>query len=234
MSSGDIEAEIFRFDPSKDQNPKFVTYSVPRIPGMIIGDVLNYIYEHYDGTLAYRWECRTGQCGTCTIVMNGKPALICKEPVADKMRIQPLPFLPVIRDLVVDRSSFYEQFNSITSFSRNQSPTEQPEAIDPARVKIQKNFTQCCYCLACVVVCPVADRNQNRTMMPALLNRIIGYAIDERDATDRSDEAVKFGAYDCVKSLRCVQVCPHEIPIPKIIDMLRTMKENSGKKIGPI
>jgi succinate dehydrogenase/fumarate reductase iron-sulfur protein len=113
MAESTIKATIFRFDPGRDASPRYEDYEVPRKEeGMLVGDVLTYLYENVDPSLAFRWECRARQCGACGVMINGKAGLICKERAPDVMCLEPLQGRRVIRDLVVDLGEVTERLNS--------------------------------------------------------------------------------------------------------------------------
>ena len=116
----DILVKVFRYDPSRDERPRSQEYTVPRQEGMVVGDVLEYIYEHYDGTLAFRYECRTRQCGSCILEVNGEPELACKALVGDRKELvlEPAGSLPVVRDLVTDRMHMLEKVYSVGKFQK--------------------------------------------------------------------------------------------------------------------
>ena len=98
---------IVRRNPETGMKPKNVTYEIPQQDRMRVLDVLNYVRENYDSTLAYRFSCRFyAKCGTCAAMVNGKPALTCYEMARDGMTVGPLASFPVIRDLVVDREQW--------------------------------------------------------------------------------------------------------------------------------
>lgn len=97
-----IRVKVFRFDPSIDEKPHYKTYRVPLTRGMSVLDVLDYIYENFDGSLAYydHAACRHGICGGCSVVVNGKPSLACQTVVLDDITVEPIPKFQVVKDLV--------------------------------------------------------------------------------------------------------------------------------------
>jgi len=98
-----IKVKVFRFDPSKDQSPHYQTYEVPSYPRMTVMDVLDYIYENLDVTLAYHshTSCHRRACARCNLTVNSRAGLSCHTEVNGDITIQPLPRFKVIRDLVV-------------------------------------------------------------------------------------------------------------------------------------
>lgn len=93
--------DVFRFDPEIDSEPSYVEFKVP-YKGRTILDVLRYIYENVDSTVAFRWSCGAMFCRCCIIAVNGKPALACMEPAKKHMKIEPHPKFTVIKDLICD------------------------------------------------------------------------------------------------------------------------------------
>jgi fumarate reductase (CoM/CoB) subunit B len=113
MSKEMLTVRIFRYDPSKDVEPTYETYQIPRWHKMTVLEALQYIYERFT-PIGFRYSCRfmtVGLCQLCKVLVNGKVVLACREEVKDEMTIEPIPNLPLIRDLVVD-------FQSYTSYLR--------------------------------------------------------------------------------------------------------------------
>mgnify|MGYP000630865479 CR=1 FL=1 len=100
-----IKVRILRFNPAKDAQPYYKEYEVPLSEGLTVLMALNYIYENIDSSLAYYYSCRTGKCGGCTVMVNGKAVLACVTLVEGDITIEPLPGFKVIKDLVVDTST---------------------------------------------------------------------------------------------------------------------------------
>jgi succinate dehydrogenase/fumarate reductase-like Fe-S protein len=102
MVQKNINVEVFRFNPSKEEEPRYQTYEVPLLPEMNILDVLDYIYENLDNSLAYysHTACRRGVCARCTLRVNSKSCLACKTLASGDLIIEPPPKFKVVRDLV--------------------------------------------------------------------------------------------------------------------------------------
>jgi len=127
-----LRAEIRRYDPAVDSEPRYETYEVAGQDNWRVLDVIRSIYEHQAGDLAYQFACRAGRCGTCGVKVNGVPVLACQERCKPGMRIEPLTPFPVLRDLVVDRSEVearYEQH--ALAPQRATAYAGGPEAIEP-------------------------------------------------------------------------------------------------------
>ena len=115
MSGNIMKVKVFRFDPSVDQEPYFQVYDVPSAEGLSAMDVLDYIYENLDGSLAYydHAGCSLGICGRCTGRINGKPGLLCQTPVGPgQLTLEPLNKNKIIKDLVPSKSRDAEDGDS--------------------------------------------------------------------------------------------------------------------------
>ncbi|MFQ5894791.1 MAG: 2Fe-2S iron-sulfur cluster-binding protein [Nitrospinota bacterium] len=114
-----LRVRVYRFDPTRDREPRYDTFEVPRQEGMVVGDALEYIYEHCDGSLAFRYECRTRQCGTCCVEVDGQPSLFCMRSVKEEEKeitVEPMSALPVVRDLVTDSRPQLEKLWGLGGF----------------------------------------------------------------------------------------------------------------------
>ena len=93
---------IYRFDPTRDNDPRYDTYTDIPYKESTVLDVLRYIQENVDSTLAFRWACTRAFCRSCAMIVNGKPALACILTAEREMTIEPHKKFPVIKDLIVD------------------------------------------------------------------------------------------------------------------------------------
>jgi len=98
----EANVRIFRFDPSRDKESRFETYSVPLVKDMSVLGVLVYIYENIDSSLAFYYSCRAGRCGGCTVLVNGKATQACTRLATENMTVEPLQKRKVIKDLLVE------------------------------------------------------------------------------------------------------------------------------------
>jgi fumarate reductase iron-sulfur subunit len=104
MQQRTIKVKIARFDPAKDGTPHYQTYEVPFSPKMTVMDVLDYVYENLDPSLAYHshTSCHRRVCARCNVITNSKAGLSCQTEVTGDITIDPLPRFKVVRDLVVE------------------------------------------------------------------------------------------------------------------------------------
>src|SRR5881396_3607938 len=108
-----ITLSVARYRPEEESEPTFQSYEVPFRKDWVVLDALNYIKDKLDGSVSYRWSCRMGVCGSCGMMVNYKPRLTCstflREFYPKPVVVEPLDNFPVVRDLVVDMTSFMEK-----------------------------------------------------------------------------------------------------------------------------
>src|ERR1700740_2708151 len=114
-----IILEIARYSPEREMAPRFENFEVPVRKEWVVLDALNHIKDKVDGTLTYRWSCRMGICGSCGVMVNGEPKLSCATFLSsyarngNKVRVEPLRYFPVIRDLVTELSDFLGKLKKV-------------------------------------------------------------------------------------------------------------------------
>src|SRR5579862_9013635 len=112
-----ITLEITRYHPAHDEKPRLETYEVPLRKEWVVLDALNYIKDHLDGSLSFRWSCRMGVCGSCGMTVNGVPKLTCATFLSDyapgPVRVEPMKNFPVMRDLIVEITDFLEKLSRV-------------------------------------------------------------------------------------------------------------------------
>ena len=227
-----VKVRVFRFDPVTDQAPRFEEYLVPYAEKMRVLDALNYIHEHYDGSLAYRWVCRAAQCGSCTVMVDGKPGPACRTEIpagTEVITIEPLRAFPVIKDLVVDTDRAYSRFEAIRPYVQRPEVERRPEVIMPSEVEEIKPLRSCIECFACLSACPVVNEIQEEYLGPMGMRKLAELSLDRRDTQDRVAMALASGMYNCTTCKNCWAVCPQEIKVPeKAVEKLRAMALRKG------
>src|SRR5688572_32217678 len=128
-----ITLEVTRYHPAQDSEPRLESFEVPLRKEWVVLDALNYIKDHVDGSLTFRWSCRMGVCGSCGMTVNGVPKLTCATFLSDyapgPVRVEPLRNFPVIRDLVVEIGDFMRKLASVKPWivRRQEKPLSEGE-----------------------------------------------------------------------------------------------------------
>jgi len=210
--------KIQRYDPEKEK-VFFEEHQIPFSKDFTVLDALNYVKDKTGATLAYRWACRMGICGSCGAIINGKPVLMCSTFCRDlksPIKIQPLANFPVVKDLIVDTDSAMEKFRSAMPYTRIQkqhiSPEEETIQTPAQRKKIEQT-SQCIKCMLCYSACPVYGLN-NSFVGPAAGALAYRYNKDTRDRIKdkRMDEMTRSdGVYNCSFIGECSQACPKSV-----------------------
>ena len=114
--------KIFRFNPLIDKTPSYGTYEVEFEKGDRILDVLLRVREDLGQDVAFRWSCKNRICGSCSVLVNGKPKLLCWDEAQSEMIIDPLPNFPIIKDLVIDRSDYDARIQKLKPYLEPKNP----------------------------------------------------------------------------------------------------------------
>lgn len=215
----EIRVKVSRFNPTEDAEPHIEEYTVRVNEGARVLHALHAIHDDLDPTLAYRYCCGAGQCGTCAVRVDGEPVLACMEEARDGMIVEPLA-LPVLKDLVVDMEPVIAKIARICPRPDGElPPREVIEEIKPLR--------DCIECLCCVSACPALLVTEFAG--PTVIRQEMRLALDPRDSGDRITDAIKKGLFYCTTCKRCVEVCPKDIDIPgKAIEKLRELANRRG------
>jgi len=225
--------KVSRYDPSQDTAPLLEDYIVPFTKGMSVIDALRYIKENFDPSLAFRYRCRVGYCGSCSLLINGTPKLACMEEIAEgteSLVVEPLPNLPVIRDLVVDTDSIEKRFLSIRPFLERKEAFQGVWPLKENEFDVLEELSRCMSCMSCMGSCPVFSRVPQKFPGPLHLLNIGRFAFDPRDEANRGRMAFFEGLYLCAFCGKCEEVCPSQIPIPDLIikELRRLVVEEMG------
>ena len=231
-----LQVSLYRYNPETDDAPYMQDFSVDTGGrDLMVLDVLELIKSDYDGSVTYRRSCREGVCGSDGLNMNGKNGLACITPLSesikgDKLVIRPLPGLPVIRDLVVDMSLFYAQYEKIQPYLQNPTPAPAIERLQSPEERAQLDgLYECILCACCSTSCPSFWWNPDRFVGPAGLLQAYRFLADSRDTATEDRLASlddPFSVFRCHGIQNCVNVCPKGLNPTKAIGHIRTMLLN--------
>lgn len=229
---------IYRYTPDVDDKPymKDYDFEVPEGSDMMVLDVLMSLKSEVDSTLAFRRSCREGVCGSDGMNINGKNGLACITPVSsltdNKIVLRPLPGLPVIRDLVIDMTQFYKQYEKVKPYLINDEPTMGQERLQTPeeRAKLDGLY-ECILCACCSTSCPSFWWNPDKFIGPAGLLQAYRFLADNRDAATEErlgelDDA--FSVFRCHGIMNCVSVCPKGLNPTRAIGQIKSMLLQRG------
>ena len=219
-----VQLKIFRFNPEKDQKSHYKTYDVEAEPTDRVLDLLEYIKNNIDGTLTFRRSCAHGICGSDALRINGANYLACKVLVkdldSDKLTVEPLLGLSVIKDLVVDMEPFFDHYRSMMPyFVNDEAPPEGERLQSPEERERFDDTTKCILCAACTTSCPSYWAN-DKYFGPAAIVNAHRFIYDSRDRAAAERLRIlndQFGVYRCHTIFNCTLACPREIQITKAI-----------------
>jgi succinate dehydrogenase / fumarate reductase iron-sulfur subunit len=229
-----MKVSLYRYNPETDKKPYMQDYdvNVPADKDLMVLDVLNLVKEQ-DASVSYRRSCREGVCGSDGLNINGKNGLGCITPLSevkggrDKLVVRPLPGLPVIRDLVVDMSIFYKQYEKIKPYLINDQPAPAIERLQsPEDREKLDGLYECILCACCSTSCPSFWWNPDKFVGPAGLLQAYRFLADSRDTAtaDRLAELDDpFSVFRCRGIMNCVSVCPKGLNPTRAIGHIRSM-----------
>ena len=236
MSTNDkarrLRFEIFRFNP-QDENSKPHTdvFELDETPFMTLYIALNQIREKQDPGLQFDFACRSAICGSCAMMVNGRPALACRTLTADlpdNISLYPLPVFQLIGDLSVDTGTWFREMAERTEAWIHERLPFDPDATeermsDDVAAAIYEN-DRCIECGCCVASCGAANLD-DQFLAGAGLNRVARFMMDPRDARDDADwfevVAGEKGVFGCVGLMACADVCPQDLPLLEVYGYLR-------------
>lgn len=190
---------------------------------MTVLDVILYIYKNLNPTLAFRYECRQGICGTCGVMLNKKPVLSCSTQIDSKIKIQmiePLSNFTVEKDLVVNLEPVLKKYLKIKPYLDKLHKV----VISKKKSNESKAFRKCIECGCCIAGAPEITQSSKGYLDPMSLVKIARYVTDPRDGLDRKAMAKKAGIdkYSAELGKKLTLVCPRGIPIDKAIELLKS------------
>ena len=218
-NSADMRVSVWRGSGDMGQYQEF---QVPAQQSQTVLDVVSWIQQNADPTLSYRYACRVGMCGSCAMMVNGKPRWTCRTHVnkvlddAGKMTIAPLRNLPVIKDLAADMDPFFDKWvaaeGAFHPTKTRHDPIEPISPQTPARIEASAAI-ECINCAVCYAACDVVAANPDY-LGPAALNRAWSLVNDVRDgalATRLEAVSGTGGCHNCHSQAGCAAHCPNEL-----------------------
>jgi fumarate reductase iron-sulfur subunit len=212
-----VTLAVTRYRPEQEAEPTVQTYEVPYREDWVILDALNYVKDRLDGSLSYRWSCRMGVCGSCGMTVNGTPKLTCAAFLSDYLpgpvRVAPLDYFPVVRDLVVDFTDFMRKLATVKPWivREGERPLRDGEYLQtPAQLDAYKQFSMCINCLLCYAACPIYGLEPT-FVGPAAIALAQRYNLDSRDQGAAQRLRIlsgKDGIWECTFVGECTKVCP--------------------------
>lgn len=222
---------IYRYDPENDQKPRMQEYEIDleKTGAIMVLDALLVIKGEQDETLAFRRSCGEGVCGSDGMNINGKNGLACITPIrslSEPIVLKPFPGMPVIRDLIVDMTQFYAQYEKAEPYLQNESPPPSKERLQSPeqRAKLDGLY-ECIMCGCCTSSCPSYWWNPDKFLGPAALLQACRFIVDSRDTQTRERLAQLDDAYSvfrCRTIMNCADVCPKGLNPSQAIGTIRT------------
>ena len=226
-----VHFKIYRYDPDKDAKPYYQDISIETdSTDKKLLDALVKL-KAKDDTLSFRRSCREGVCGSDAMNINGKNGLACLTDlasIADKtIVLNPLPGLPVIRDLIVDMTQFFKPYHSIKPYLINNDPPPERERLQSPEDREELNgLYECILCACCSTSCPSFWWNPDKFVGPAGLLAAYRFIADTRDqaTNERLDNLEDpYRLFRCHTIMNCVDVCPKGLNPTKAIGKIKDM-----------
>lgn len=225
-----FKTSVQRYNPDVDDSPYFQDFEVEYEPGMTVLDALLYIQDKYDSGLAFRWECRGGQCGSCAVKVNGTARISCRTKVNpdEDVVLEPLDKMPIIKDLVVDMAQVTYRIRRIRPYVARDKPPERPEIIQAEDIEKLREIRKCIECSACLSNCPIVAETWDYPG-PMIIRQLARLQLDPRDVEDRVAMALDEAVYSCTTCKMCEDICPKNIKIPSLaVELLRAKAVEAG------
>lgn len=224
--------EIFRFNPADPgATPRMQSFQLPDADHQTLYLALNRIREEFDPSLQFDFACRSAVCGSCGMMVNGRPVLACRTLTSDlpeTIRLHPLPVFELIGDLSVDTGRWFRAMSGkVEAWIHEREPFDpdaREERMDDDLARAIYQSERCIECGCCVASCGVA-LTRDDFAGPAGLNRIARFMLDPRDRREDADwfevVASDQGVFGCIGLMACHDVCPKELPLLEVYAYLR-------------
>jgi fumarate reductase iron-sulfur subunit len=200
------------------EDGRYEVYRVPLQENQTVLDIVTWVQRNLDPSLAYRFACRVGMCGSCAMTVNGHPRWTCRTHVSrvandGRLTIGPLENLPVIKDLATDMQPFFEKWQrakgAFAPSKNRHDPIEPIRPDSPGRLAADAAI-ECINCGICYAACDVVRWDEDY-LGPAALNRAWTLVNDERDSANAQRlqaVAASGGCHACHSHQSCHEHCP--------------------------
>jgi len=227
-----LTLSIFRYNPQDPASiPHMQEFRIDETESMTLFIVLNRLREEQDHSLQFDFCCRAAICGSCAMVINGRPGLACHTKTKDlpeKITLMPLPVFKLVGDLSVDTGTWFRGMaKRVESWCHTQKvfdPTAQEERMDNALAERIYELDRCVECGCCVAACGTALMREDFLGATAL-NRVARFILDPRDERSEKDYfdiiGTDEGVFGCMGLLGCQDVCPKSLPLQEVLGKLR-------------
>jgi fumarate reductase iron-sulfur subunit len=235
-----LSISVLRYNPrDAGSAPRMQTYTLEEAEGMTLFIALNEIREKQDASLQFDFVCRAGICGSCAMMINGRPGLACRtltRSLASRITLAPLPGFALIGDLSVDTGTWMrgmsERLQTWVHLRQHEVDTSRlEERMDPALAERIYELDRCIECGCCVAACGTAQMRADFVGAVGL-NKIARFRLDPRDVRSDADyyELVgdDTGVFGCMSLLGCHDVCPKQLPLQTQIAFVRRKMAAQG------
>ena len=219
-ASRSVRIEVLRYRPEQEDEPVWQGYRVPFSDDMSVLQGLQYIKDELDGTLSFRWSCRMAICGSCGMMVDGKPRLACQTFLRDLLpgpvRVEALAHFPIERDLVVSVDGFVAKLESVKPYIIPKAPRTLAEGEylqTPEELELFEQYNSCINCMLCYAACPQFGLDPKFTG-PGVLALLHRYNADSRDAGQAQRMEIlssEEGVWNCTAVGYCSEVCPKHV-----------------------
>ena len=232
--------EVFRYNPADPESrPGMQRFEIEETQYMSLFIALNQIRETLDPSLQFDFACRSAICGSCGMMVNGRPMLACRTQTSDLpdlIRLHPLPVFKLVGDLSVDTGVWFREMAQTTEAwvharAAFDPGAEEDRMSDDVAQSIYDS-DRCIECGCCIASCGVANI-KDEFLGPAGLNRVARFAMDPRDTRSDADwfEVVssEHGVFGCIGMMACHDICPKELPLLEVYAYLRRKALSTGR-----